>query len=161
MELTIPVVQIAVVGIITFGAAVVLKPVALVFRDYLLWEGVSRYLKRTKFNMRARKLVIHRHSYNERVEKGSLQAQFATAGDANKFLRGDEEITVDQFKAEQQERDRLNDAIFKHSQRINKEVSVIGSLLRHFDQKESNPALEIIRHYERQEETRRKPAEKP
>ncbi|QJQ93909.1 MULTISPECIES: hypothetical protein [Halomonadaceae] len=152
MELTIPVVKIALVGIVTFGIAVVFKPLALVVRDYLLWEGISLYLNRTKFFMRAQRLVSFQESYNEHVAQGKLQARF---GEKDTFLIGDQEITRDQFWSEQQERERLNDAIFKHSQRIDKEVSVIGSLLRRFDQDVKNPASDIIRHYERRERASR------
>lgn len=145
MELTIPVVKIAVVGIVTFGAAVVLKPFALVLRDFLLWEGISWYLRRTKFHFRARRMAIHKADYNSRLLDGNLSAHF---GKGEKYFVGDDEVTREQFKEEQESRDRLSEKIFQLSQRIEQEISVIGSLFRHFDQQDTNPALKIAKHEE-------------
>lgn len=151
MELTIPVVKIAVVGILTFGAAVMLKPIALVIRDYLIWQGISWYMSRSRFDFRARRYANWKACYIEHLKQGQLHAHFAN----NKFYLGDNVITFDQFQYENERREQLSDNIFKSSVRIDKEVSIIDSLLRHFDQEGSNPALEIIQHHEHREFARR------
>ncbi|MFW3616223.1 hypothetical protein [Billgrantia antri] len=152
MELTIPVIQIAVVGIITFGAAIILKPLALVIRDYLLWVGIARYIKSSNFNRRAQRLASVKARYNEHIKKGDLRIEL---GEPETIYMGEKKASLEEFKREQEARDVLSERIHDNSKRINKELSIIGSLLRHFDQQERNPALDIVKRHERREFTRK------
>ncbi|MBA2780183.1 hypothetical protein [Billgrantia kenyensis] len=152
MELTVPVIQIAVVGIITFGAAIILKPLAMVVRDYLLWVTIAQYIKRSNFKTKAYHLAVARAEWAEHKAQGPL---FAQLGQNQHFKIGDKVITFEQYNKEEAKRNRLRSEINELNRSVGVVESIISSLLRHFDQKDSSPALEIIKYYERREFRRR------
>ena len=152
MELTIPVIQISIVGIITFGAAIILKPLAMVIRDYLVWKGVAQYIKRSNFTTNAYRLAVARAEWEENKAKGPL---FAQLGQNQHFKLGDKEITFEEYQKEESKRERLRTELSSLNRSVGMVEGIISSLLRHFDQTDNNPALEIIKFHERREFRRR------
>lgn len=146
MEISLPVINIAVVGFITFVLAIIFKPAALVARDYLLWQGINHYLKKSNFQLRVFKYSVNRARYLELTDNNELVKDSRVQ--PTKYWIGNKEVDKKRFDEEQRSIESTRQQTLNLMLRINKEKAAIGSILRHFDQEEGNPIPEIVKEYE-------------
>ncbi|GED47402.1 hypothetical protein HME01_32540 [Vreelandella aquamarina] len=146
MEITLPLIKIAAISLATLGSAIILKPAALVIRDYLLWKAIKSYLKRSKFEYRAMRYAASRAAFLQLNDEGELIAEHNKK--PTRYWLEDQEISKEEFARRKKEIESARSDSLQLLLKINKEKAIIGSILRHFDQSEGNPIPEIVKDFE-------------
>lgn len=141
-------IRIAVIATGTFAFGAFIKPIFLAARDYCVWSCIDLYIKKTNFTRRARQLAKFKAVYNK-INLHPLN--FDGTKNPEAFWYGDKSIKEEEFKNIVERSSSLRNRIISLSRRIDKEVSIIGSALKHYKQDETNPAIAIIQHYEERE----------
>lgn len=111
-------------------------PAALIFRDYVLWKFIHKFILNEKLDRSIREYAVLVNIWNT---KFAVKTHFGIKDGVTTSIIDDQDVTLIEWKAYHDDRERVEKSMDENDLYIRRQSNFLTWMLKHYKQDATNP----------------------